>query len=506
MQGEKRGLGEQVMSGAAWVGAGRLGVRLISIVSTLILVRLLAPEDFGLVAVAMAFVGVLSQMSDFGFNAALIRFQDATREDYATAWTLNVARSVLVSGLLFALSGPIAAFYGDQRLEALIAVVAVIPLVSGFTNVRLIDFEKGMDFRPLSALMVVVKLVAFATTITVALLTRSYWALIAGTIVAQVVRLGLTYWLVPFRPWPTLASWRRLLGFSGWLLGANFLQALNMRADEAVLQKLVATQGVGIFFVAKDLVRTPMQEVIAPVRRALFPGLSRLSPGEPGFHRAYFGTVAGLFMIVAPMGLGVALVADEAVPLLLGAAWSEAVVPMQIFGLQMAITVLGQAAIAGAMASGNTRMWFNRNLVITPIRFGLLIAGALYGGVNGAVAALFVAGMISTGLNIAMANRVVGSSHWDHVRPCWRTWSAAALLVCTLGGADLMLPAASTLGLLELGVRLTVQVVLGAAVYTLAHLGLWLAAGRPHGPEARLLELLARRRPGAVLRRQHTGR
>ncbi len=389
MTNEQGSLGDRVVRGAAWIGSGRLGVRLIGVVSTLILARLLTPEDFGLVAVAMAFVGLLSQMSAFGFNEALIRFQDPAPEDYATAWTLNLARGVLVCLLLLGLSGPIAAFYGDPRIGTVLAVVAVIPLVNGFENVRFIDFEKDMNFRPLSGVMIAVKILSFATTITIAVITRSYWALIVGAVAGQVFRLAFTYWLVPYRPWLTLASWRKLMGFSGWLMGGNFLQAINMRSDEMILQKILATHAVGVFYIAKDLVRTPMHEVIAPVRRALFPGLSQLSPESPGFSRAYFGTVSGLFMIVAPIGLGIALVADKAVPLFLGEGWSDAVIPMQIFGVHMAIGVLGQAAISGVMASGNTRMWFNRNMIITPIRFGLFITGAIYGGLNGAVGGLF---------------------------------------------------------------------------------------------------------------------
>jgi len=493
---EQGTLGDRVIRGAAWIGSGRLGVRLIGVISTLILARLLTPEDFGLVAVAMAFVGMLSQMSAFGFNEALIRFQEPTTEDYATAWTLNAARGVAVSLLLLGLAGPIASFYGDERVAPVLAVVAVIPLVNGFENVRFIDFEKKMNFRPLSAVMVGVKLLSFITAVTIAIITRSYWALIAGTVMAACVRLIVTYWLVPYRPWLTLSSWRKLMDFSGWLVGANFLQAINLRADEAILQKIMAAHAVGVFYIAKDLVRTPMREVVAPVRRALFPGLSELSPDSAAFRRAYFATVSGLFMVVAPIGLGIAVVADEAVPLLLGEQWLDAIIPMQIFGAQMAIGVLGQAAISCAMASGNTRMWFDRNVILVPIRLGLFIPGAIYGGINGAVAALFVAGMISTYLNLAMANRVIGSSILDHLKPCWRTFVSGGVLVGAVALVDWSIADAERMRVAHAGLQLGTQVLVGAVVYPVCHVGLWWSAGRPAGPEARILELGSRSRLG----------
>ncbi len=491
MTSEKRSLGDKVLVGATWIGAGRVAVRGIAVVSTLILARLLAPEDFGLVAVAMAVIALLSHMSDFGFNQALIRFQDASRADYDTAWTLNFIRGLLMSAFVVALALPLSHFYEEPRLANIMLALAIIPLVSGCENVRFIDLEKDMKFHPIAFVMIGAKVISFIATVTVAVITRSYWALIVGAIVSECVRLAAPYWFVPYRPRLTFRKWRRLMSFSGWLLGANFLQALSMRMDEPILQKVIATQAVGIFYVSKDLVLTPMREIATPVRRALFPGLSQLSTDSPMFANMYFSVVGGLFMIVAPIGVGITLVASDAVPLLLGSQWRDAVMPMQVFGVYIAVAVIGQTALSTVMASGWTRLWFNRTAIMLPIQFGIFIPAAMNWGLKGAVIGLFLAGLVRTYLDIAMANRVIGSSLIDHLKPCRRTAVALLVMVLVVLGIAASIPPRQEFGASwYVAGALLCKATLGAATYGIAHWILWNLAGCPDGPESRLLSLV----------------
>src|SRR5690348_14630784 len=128
-------LGARIAKSAAWMVAARLALRSIGLVSTVFLARLLRPEDFGLVALAMALVGTLEMLGNFSFDLALIREGRATREHYDTVWTLTIIRSAAVAVVLAALARPAASFFSDPRVEAIVYCLAVATFLEGLQNV-----------------------------------------------------------------------------------------------------------------------------------------------------------------------------------------------------------------------------------------------------------------------------------------------------------------------------------------------------------------------------------
>ncbi|MCB2010349.1 MAG: oligosaccharide flippase family protein, partial [Geminicoccaceae bacterium] len=112
-------LGRRMAAGAIWLVGLRLALRGLGLLSTLILARLLVPEDFGLVALAATSAAFLETAADFNFDLAIIRQNDSTRADYDTAWTLNLAKALLTAVALYTGAGWLAGFFEEPRLEAL---------------------------------------------------------------------------------------------------------------------------------------------------------------------------------------------------------------------------------------------------------------------------------------------------------------------------------------------------------------------------------------------------
>ncbi|MHA1568797.1 MAG: oligosaccharide flippase family protein, partial [Alphaproteobacteria bacterium] len=201
----------------------RFGIRVIGLVSTVILARLLVPEDFGLVALATVLAAGLAVFSEFSFDVALIQNQNAQRIDYDTAWTLSIIRNGLIAALLVALADPAAAFFGDSRLEEILYWLALGTFIEGFQNIGIVDFRKNLVFSKDFAFMTSAKLVSFSVTIVLAFFWRDYWALIAGILAGNCARVVLSFILHDFRPVLALKAWRPILSFSKWLLMNNIL-------------------------------------------------------------------------------------------------------------------------------------------------------------------------------------------------------------------------------------------------------------------------------------------
>jgi len=183
--------------GAAWMMGLRLIDRSLGIVSTLILARLLLPADFGLIAMAMTILGILEVLGSFSFDIALIQNQLAEPRHYNTAWTLTVMYGAANALALFVLAGPAGGFFSEPRLEAVLYVLALTAVVQGFENIGIVAFRKELNFSRELLFQFVKRLIAFAITIALAYLLRSYWALAIGTLSSRIAGVAFSYVLHP---------------------------------------------------------------------------------------------------------------------------------------------------------------------------------------------------------------------------------------------------------------------------------------------------------------------
>ena len=187
---------------------------MIGIVSTVLLARLLVPADFGLVAIAGAAMALLAVMTEFSLAKALVQMDDPSEDHFHTAWTMNAIRGVLLAGLIVALSGPLAAFYGDERLREIFWLVALTAAIGSLANPKLAVFERELQFHQAFIMGLTSKLVGFAVTVGIALYYRSYWALVIGPLASEAALLLVSYKLYPFAPRLRLNRWRELWSFS----------------------------------------------------------------------------------------------------------------------------------------------------------------------------------------------------------------------------------------------------------------------------------------------------
>ena len=162
--------------GAGWVYAYRWLERLLDFVAIVVLARLLAPDDFGLVAIAASFATIVEGLSAFDVDKALIRSRDDDRALFDTAWTLSVLRGLLAALAMWG----VAPWVGDARMADVLRVLAVVPILNGLRNPRFVTFERDLVYSKLAVLTVTAKVLSVGATLALAVVVRSYWALVVG--------------------------------------------------------------------------------------------------------------------------------------------------------------------------------------------------------------------------------------------------------------------------------------------------------------------------------------
>lgn len=475
----------RVARGAGFIVAGRGVMGLLGFLNTVIVARLLLPEDFGVVAIGLGAMQILTNVSDIGVSQAVIKFRDADTVDLDTLFTLSLIRGLMIAVLLVGAAPAAAAFYGDARVFWVFCGAALYPLFTGAVNPRFFEFERDLDYSKEFIATVIFKLAGVAVSIAIAVIYRSYWAMILGLAVNGFVQMLLSYLMRPHRPRVTFASFRKVFGFSGWLTGVGVMSALNNKLDALILARATGVGGAGHYFMGIQLAELPTREIAFPASRAIYPGLSELQDDPARARDAYLRGVEALAAIAMPAAIGFALIARDLIPFLLGDHWNEAIPVVEIITPVMGAQMPYLATQFYAMALGATRLVFFRECAFFLIRTPVFIAATIAYGLKGAAIAIGGCGLFYIALNLTLYSRVSGDGM---MRPFWRARrsflaaAAMAAVVLSFRVTGLLDPTAPLL-------RIVTEIAAGAMVYLAVHAGLWRVEGRPDGVERSILAL-----------------
>lgn len=460
----------------------------IGLISTLVLVRVLTPADFGLVAMAMAVVALLELMGAFGFDSALIQRQDTARSHFDTAWTFNVIFGVCIALFLVAMAVPAAAFYREPRLEQMLPVLAIGAVVGGFENIGTVAFRKELNFRMEFIYLFIKRIAVFAVVITLALTLRSFWALIFATIAGKAMAVLISYLLHPYRPRFSLAARGDLFNFSKWLFFSNLIQFLGHRSTDFILGRTVGSYGLGIYNLAAEIATMPSTELIAPLNRAVYPAYAQLANVHEKL-LARFLEVYGLICLVAfPVAVGLFCLSDLLVAFLLGPQWIDAVPIMQVLGLCGLIAALQGNMYVILTAIGKPKITTYLGGFLLLFSLPAVIYFSLQFGALGAAYAQLAAASIGFGAIVLVFTAITGAAKYKLMSVMWRPFGASCFMAVTVLSAKHELTVASWN--LPLVVQLIGLVVLGAVSYALVVLTMWTLTGRPDSAEKVTLKFL----------------
>jgi lipopolysaccharide exporter len=479
-------------SGAGWVVGFRLLTRLLGIGSTLTLVRLLAPGDFGLIALATGFAQTVDAVSNLSVHEALIRERAPDRAMYDTAFTMSLIRGLITGLVVAGTAWPVAAFFREPRLMMVLFALAISTLIGSVENIATADFMRTMAFRKEFQLWTLPRVLQVAGTIGFALIWQSYWALVFGILLGRIVRTVMSYAMYPFLPRLTLSAWRCIVGFTTWSWAIYMVAMVRDRTDTALVGRFFSSTRVGIYALGNEIAALPTSELIDPLARACFPSFSQLRHRGLSLGDTYVRLLGASALLVLPAGMGVALVADPLVKLAFGPLWLEAVPMIQILGISASIGAIGSLTMTLFSACNMLRTTFTITLVATLVRIPLMVT-LLPGGTLVTAAILSATlGTAEQAVYIVIAVRRFAVSPRALIRSVWRSLFGTGAMAATLLWLGLGFAPAPDAFLRHL----LTSAVVGAAVYVAAVTLAWTAAGRPDGPERDMLALL-----GSIARR-----
>jgi PST family polysaccharide transporter len=469
---------------------------ILSILSVFILAKFLTPKDFGLVAMASILAVALQTALQISVNQALILKDHPDREDINTAFTINAIRGALMFLIVAGTAYPISVFYSEPLVIPIAFAFSFSLLLSGFESPALVLLEKELSVKKIMHLNLLAQLSGLIVSITIAWATGSYWAMVVGHIINQVVRLVFSYFFKPYFPWFCLSRWKALLSFSVWISLSRIILTISEKFEQVLIGKLLGAPLLGQFNIGNEVARRPIQEFAIIINRGLFPAFSKLLNDNVRLLTAYKYAVSVSTSIALPVGVGIAILAEPIVLITLGREWIGAIPIIQALGGITALLNIDSATKAIFMAAGLTRSIFMRDAALAIIKSILVFLGILSYGLAGVLAAIIVARVLVMVINWLMMKQKFGLSILSQcmllLRPAVSVACMTTLLIWGLPSIsvpDTINLYNGTIALFEIAQRAAV----GAVTYITTHILLWFVMGRPLGLEDKLFSIMQKK-------------
>lgn len=488
---EADGLLEKTAGGAGWTIGWRATTRFLGFFSTLALARLLVPADFGLVALAMSFSRAIDVFADLGVQDALIRHSQPSRANYDTAFTINAVRGLVTATVIGAAARPFAIFFGDPRLQYVVLALSAAVVMDAMENVGVADFRRHFAFRREFQLSIFPRLAQVVTTVSLALLWRNYWALVAGILTQRVLQTTASYMMHPYRPRLSLRGWHDIIGFSFWSWLISMSRMIKERGITITVGGMLNPTLLGVYTVGAEIAVLPELELILPLCRVCFASFSAARRANADVAETFLRITASTLVIALPASIGISAVAAPVVALAFGTDWMMATPVVQVLAAACVFSVTGRVSWTLFSAFGLLRSLFWFGGVISVIQLLLLVPFIWHWGLIGAAAATALGILVEQATYTVIAFHRFAIPAGALLRRSWRclfaTLMMAAVLVATGYGWE------PGTGVITYSMNhLFVASGLGACIYAVALLGLWFASGRPIGPETDVLELMRR--------------
>jgi O-antigen/teichoic acid export membrane protein len=356
----------QTITGILWTGGGRVTKQVLHLITRLILARLLAPSDFGLVAMASVIIDFTSWFVDMGFGAALIQRKNLTDAHRSTAFWANVLMGWLVFiGLI--LSAPlVAGFFGSERLASILIALSFSTVLTPARSIIESLFTRDFKFRFIALREVLSIFLGGIVGITLALNGFGVWALVGQTLVNDLSGTVFMFWKTSW--WPKLIFSRQALadlwGFTMPLTGARLFTYFNRNLDTILIGHFLSPASLGLYNLGYQLVLLPLIYITRPINQVLFATFSEIQDEPERLKNAYLHSLQLVAFITFPLMTMLALSAPELVPVLLGEKWRPAAPLFPFLCLVGLIQSIQNLMFSILQALGQTSLIFRWHLIL----------------------------------------------------------------------------------------------------------------------------------------------
>ena len=387
--------------GFVWNTVERLVTNGIQFVITIILARLLSPNDYGVIAMPAIFLAIAQVLIDSGFTNALIRKPDLNEKDLSTAFFFNIIVGIAAYLLLFLSSPLIADFFKTPILSILLKVTSLVVFLNSLGIVQQAVMTKDLDFKTQAIISTISTIVSGIIGIWMAYSGYGVWALVYQQVSAALLRVVLLWVYGRWKPlwiW-SKESFRYLWDFGSKVIVIGLLDTIFNNVYAFVIGKKYNAEDLGNYTRAQQFADLPINNLNGIIQRVTLPLLSEIQDDNSRLSTIYLRLIEMTSLLIIPLMFGLAAMADPLIISLLGEEWSGCILLFQILCIARIWTPFNAINVNLLQVKGRTDLLLNLELAKKAI-ISFLLGLTFYRGViilvGGFALCTFIAFMINT--------------------------------------------------------------------------------------------------------------
>ncbi len=374
-------LGGKAATALRWAGGATAVGQLITWAMTILVIRILTPDDYGLMAMATVVIGFLMLVNELGLGAVIVQRESLELGTVRTIFGITLIVNTLFFALLWLAAPVISEFFHEERLTALVRVLSVQFVIAAFEIVPVAQLERNLDFKRKSLAYLTANVAGGVASLWLALHGYGVWALVSGNLVLVTTRMLALNFAAPFLHLPAfnVRAAASALAFGGLVTLERAMWFLYSQADIFVVGRLLGTRVLGVYAVAMQLASLVMHKTGGVLYEVAFPTFSRTQEDRPKLAAYVLKATRMVTFLAFPIFFGIASVAPEIVRVLLGGGWTDAAPALCLLSLVMPLRMASNVLPPALQGSGRpdvSVMNLLLALVVMPMAF---LIGAQWG-------------------------------------------------------------------------------------------------------------------------------
>lgn len=421
----------QAAKGVMWNAFERFSSQGIQFILTIIIARILTPQDYGLVAMLGIFMAISQTIVDSGFSNALIQKKNRTEEDYSTMFYFNLVASILIYALLFISAPWIALFYNQPELVKIVRVTGLYLITNSFGVIQMTRFIIALDFKKLAITSLLSVIISGSLGIWMAYHDFGVWTLVFQMLLGNISWVIILWILAKWTPrW--LFSWssfRELFSFGSKLLLSSLLNTLYTNMYSLVVGKFFNASMLGYFNRAYTLGQFPVQNFGNIVQKVLYPIQCRYQDEDEKFRQIFVTYLRISSFVLFPLMVGLAVLATPVIVLLLTEKWLQTVPLLQIICISLMWLPIMQANVSVLDAKGRSDYHLQAE-VIKKILAMLILVFTLPFGIQSVCLGMLIYSFVDMAVVILYSRRLTDIGY----KMQFKILSPSFLLALAMGG------------------------------------------------------------------------
>lgn len=409
-------LKKQAFVGVGWNALGSFSTQGVNFVLQIILARLLSPSDYGIIAMMAIFLQVAAVFVDSGFGKALVQKKDCEEKDYSTVFYYNLAVSIGIYIILFAISPLVARFYDIPILTDVMRVASLVVIINALSIVQRTKLEKSIDFKSRSIVTFVSSLLSGVAGIIMAYYGFGVWALCGQSLLNSLLQLVFFYLYVRWLPSLVFSkeSFHEMFSFGSKLLATNIINVIYSNLYTIVIGKRFNSRDLGFYSRADQFAIFPSTNLCGVISGVAFPTLSKIQDDDDKLRFAYRKIIRYSSFIIFPLMIGLAAVADPFIRALLGEKWAETIPYLQILCFALMWDHLSSLNLNLLFVKGKSNLVLKLEIIKKSIALFILFASIPF-GITIMCCGRVIYGMIAFYINTSYTKKLIGLSFWQQV-------------------------------------------------------------------------------------------